>query len=102
MGMSYDEYWKQDPYLVVYYREKFKEEQKNQNRLLWLQGAYFYEAITVAMSNAFGKHKQKYSEKPYDVFEKTEKEKRIEAKEARDRLVKRLQAFKDAWDRNNQ
>lgn len=35
------------------------------NANAWLQGAYFYEAISVALSNAFSKSKITYRSTPY-------------------------------------
>ena len=41
------------------------------NYNFWLQGAYFYEAVSVALSNAFG-GKAQYSTCPYGQEEKKE------------------------------
>lgn len=65
-GMSVKEFWEDDPDLFWAYRfsyfEKIKTEQEIFNNNAWLQGAYFHEAITVALCNAFSKQKVKYSE----------------------------------------
>lgn len=74
-GMSVKEFWEDSPDLFWAYRfsyfTKIKTEQEIFNNNAWLQGAYFHEAITVALCNAFGKQKIKYSEKPYG-FERAE------------------------------
>lgn len=74
-GMSVKEFWEDDPDLFWAYRfsyyMKSKNEQEIFNNNAWLQGAYFHEAITVALCNAFSKQKVKYSEKPYG-FERAE------------------------------
>lgn len=74
-GMSVKEFWEDNPDLFWAYRfsyfTKIKTEQEIFNNNAWLQGAYFHEAITVALCNAFGKQKIKYSEKPYG-FERAE------------------------------
>lgn len=44
-GMTYEQYWYQDAYLAVIYREKFKLEREYENQKLWLQGAYVYNAL---------------------------------------------------------
>ena len=81
--MSVKEFWESDPDLFWAYRfsyfNKFKNEQQMINSKAWLQGAYFYEAISVALSNSFGKagNKLKYSEKPYN-FEESENSSKIE------------------------
>ena len=43
--MTYDQFWNQDVELVKAYREadKIKRDLKNQD--MWMQGAYYYEAL---------------------------------------------------------
>lgn len=45
IGMTYDQFWNQDVELVKAYREadKIKRDLKNQD--MWMQGAYYYEAL---------------------------------------------------------
>ena len=68
--MSAKEFWEDDPDLFWAYRfsyiNKKKQEQEEHNIHSWLQGAYFYEAISVALSNAFSKNKISYRDKPFD------------------------------------
>lgn len=68
--MSVKEFWEDDPDLFWAYRfsyiNKKKQEQEENNIHSWLQGAYFYEAISVALSNAFSKNKISYRDKPFD------------------------------------
>ena len=68
-GMSVKEFWKDNPDLFWAYRfsyyERLKEKQEIFNQNAWLQGAYFYEGISIAIGNSFGKSHQKYPEKPY-------------------------------------
>lgn len=39
----------------------------------WLQGMYFYEAVSVALCNGFSKHRAEYSAKPYSFKNNNEK-----------------------------
>lgn len=75
-GMSVKEFWEDDPDLFWAYRfsyfTKLKAEQEMFNNNAWLQGAYFHEAIIVALCNAFSKQKVKYSEKPYGFEDRAE------------------------------
>ena len=75
-GMSVKEFWEDDPDLFWAYRfsyfTKLKSEQETFNNNAWLQGAYFHEAITVALCNAFSKQKVEYSKKPYGTDTKEE------------------------------
>jgi hypothetical protein len=105
IGMSADEFWHGDPSLVVGYREAYKMKQKSLNWQLWLQGLYIYDAVSVAISNAFGKKgskKQDYFKEPISVFEKTEEEKELEAERARNKLIAQLNGWKARWDRKQQ
>ena len=79
-GMSVKEFWEDDPDLFWAYRfsyyENLKYNQELFNQQAWLQGAYFHEAVSVALCNAFSKSKHTYSDKPYDLYskEKTQEE----------------------------
>lgn len=97
MGMTPKEFWDEDVWLAVYYREAYREKLKRENELAWLQGLYNYNAFSVAIGNAFGsKHKKyKYFEKPISLY-KTEAE---IAEETKKDVVNQLTAFKRAWDR---
>lgn len=68
--MSIKEFWEDDPDLFWAYRFSYinrkKTEQEEMNIHCWLQGAYFYEAVSVALSNAFSKKKIEYRNQPYD------------------------------------
>ena len=69
--MSAKEFWEDDPDLFWAYRfsyiNKKKQEQEEANVNCWLQGAYFYEAISVALSNAFSKQQTQYRDQPFDL-----------------------------------
>lgn len=85
-GMTIKEFWEEDPNLFWIYRysylEKIDLEQKIYNHNAWLQGAYFYEAVSVALCNAFSKSKAKYPKEPYyyETSELTEEEKQKQIK----------------------
>lgn len=70
-GMSVKEFWEDNPDLFWAYRfsyyTKIQEQQKIFNNNAWLQGAYFYDAISVALNNSFGKNKIEYPKSPYGV-----------------------------------
>lgn len=94
-GMSVKEFWDDDPDLFWAYRfsyyERLKYENETFNQNAWLQGAYIYEAVQVAINNSFGKHKLAYSKYPYgtpqDEIDRREKE---EAKKQQELLVAKL------------
>lgn len=81
--MSVKEFWEDDPELFWAYRfsyiQKVKQDQEINNQVAWLQGAYFYEAISVALSNAFSKNSNlKYSQQPYCLNEQESKERQAQ------------------------
>lgn len=70
MGVPYDLYWSGDPFAVRAYMEAFQLKQEWQQDELdakaWLTGAYVHEAVSVVMSQAFGKGKNtRYPKEPY-------------------------------------
>ena len=64
MGMSYEEYWRGPLWLVKSYREAYAMRVANDEWARHRQGAYFMQALAVAMSG-FSKNKnskEKYPE----------------------------------------
>ena len=90
-GMSYDEFWYGDPIRAVAYREAHRLRIEQANQQLWLQGLYVYNAVAVAINNAFSKTKQKYIAEPVQMFPPTEEEKQAKAEETKRTLVEKTQ-----------
>ena len=68
--MSVTDFWENDPELFWAYRfsyiNKLKREAEEKNYYAWLQGAYIYEGVSIAIGNSFGKgNTHKYPEEPY-------------------------------------
>lgn len=99
-GMTPEQYWNGDPYLAVAYRKLHKLRVQQRNEELWLQGLYNLDALSVALNNAFSKKKAKYMERPLQIFPKTEDEKKREIEETRRKFVARLDALKQAFEKN--
>ena len=77
--MTYEQFWRGDPWLAKYYREAYVERRKEENRRDWLQGAYIYNAVATAIGNAFRKKGAKtanYVEEPFQIFPLSEAEAR--------------------------
>ena len=70
-GMSIKDFWENDPELFWAYRfsyiNKLKREEETFNYNAWLQGLYFFEGVSIALANGFGKSKLKYPEMPYGM-----------------------------------
>lgn len=85
-GMSYQDYWDGDVLAHRMYRKAKRERVLAENRMMWLQGMYFYEALLDAgrYIKAFSKSKPApYPDKPYDLF--AEERRRRELKEQREK-----------------
>lgn len=69
--MSIKDFWENDPELFWAYRfsyvNKLKRKNEEKNYNAWLQGLYFFEGVSIALSNSFGKGNYKYPELPYGV-----------------------------------
>ena len=73
IGMSYYDYWDGDNCIAKYYRKIDKYNKDRKNYELWLQGAYFYEAILDASPtlNSFSKKNTPfpYRSSPFPITE---------------------------------
>ena len=71
LGMTYDEYYRQDHTLVADYRIAYKRKMEQKNQDMWLQGAYVYEAIrrVAPLLIPFNEHPQEapYLDKPFPM-----------------------------------
>lgn len=102
IGVPYEEFWYGDYCRLKYYVESHNYKKKMQNEMLWLQGMYDFDAFGTVMSR-FGaslsgkRSKAQYAQKPYDVVEKSEREKALEIEEKRKRVIANLSAVANAW-----
>lgn len=94
--MSPDDYWHGDPELMGAYRKAYRIEKEERNWEMWLQGYYFYIAISTVVQNALGGSKSKpaeYPKEPLPIFPPTEEEKRQAEEEAKEALIQKLNRF---------
>lgn len=81
MGMTFQQYWCDDPCLVIAYRKAYEMKREYDNSLLWLQGKYFYDAL-VAVAPRFNslkpKRPDKYVQEPYPISEAMQQRQEIE------------------------
>jgi hypothetical protein len=97
--MTAKEYWHGNPWLAKGFRDAYDLKRKEKNQVLWLQGMYIYEAFAVVLSNAFaekGSTPKHYATEPYDIFPKTEEERRADE----DRELRKMVAQLNAWERS--
>lgn len=103
IGMTYEQYWYGDPWLVVSYHRAERMRLRRRNEMLWLQGMYFYEAICDASPLLHPNAKRgtkaiPYREKPYPLTDEQtaeEREEREEREGKNDRL--RAELFFKNW-----
>lgn len=95
-GMSPADYWDGDVTYVKGYREVLERRREWQNQMLWMQGLYFYNALTAVMPALSIKSKstniEPYLEKPFPITERSVREER-EQKE-KDQYEKNLSFMK--------
>lgn len=85
--------------MVRAYRQKHLLLRQQMNEELWLEGIYLSRAFGVVLHNAFDKHKEKYFDKPLDIFEKTDAEVEEEQRKKRKAVIAYLQQWKNDADR---
>ena len=92
-GMTWEQYWFGDPWMVRDYQDAYILKRRMHNEDMWVQGFYNYTAFQAVLATAFGKTRVKYVEKPYDIFPKTEMEKKQEKVETKRKLIKFLNSL---------
>jgi hypothetical protein len=113
--MSTNEFWRENPNSFWAYRFSFINKQKRDaekdNERAWLQGLYFYNAISISLSNMWCKDeskKQTYIKEPIDFSPKKIKsrdeiikEKKIEVEnDIRERMKKTQELLKKVGGKN--
>ena len=101
-GMTYDQFWDGDVEMHMMYRKAMRQKVIAQNRMMWLQGMYIYEALldVARYSKAFSKAKPApYRDAPYDLFadERRRKEER-EKRERYENIKDKVRAFAKAFN----
>ena len=99
--MTEQQFWHGDPWLAKYYRKAHDLKRQERNQELWMQGLYVYDAFAVVLSNAFGKKggkKIKYLEKPFDITEKSEEQKKRDEIKQQNQIIANLNSLKINWD----
>ena len=78
-GMSYDEFWYEDAYRTKFYLDSHKLKVKQKDEEMWMQGAYFYNALETALSHLFSKNsKAEYVKKPFSFKDEIQERKGME------------------------
>lgn len=81
------------------YAQKYLMVRKQKNEELWLEGIYLSRAFGVVLHNAFDKHKEKYFEKPLEIFAKTDAEIEEETRQKRLAMIVHLQTWMQKFNK---
>ena len=97
MGMTSDEYYKQDCELVIAYRKADKLKRIRANEDMWLQGLYVYQAVArvAPLLIPFAKHPQAepYLKEPIPMYEEEQTEQAKESAVENDRGIAYMKAM---------
>lgn len=97
IGMSRDEYWNQDPYIIEEYLGAYKLNREQTNWQMWLGGIYTFDAVSAVIGNIhFDKGSYtvvKPMEKPMPIFPETPEEIERKRQAAIDRFVAGLESI---------
>lgn len=109
IGMTYKEFWEEDPTMAKDYLKAFdmkqKREIRNKEWEIWKQGMYVYEALidVSPILHAFSKAKKPlpYPEKPYGLEDNDNEEEKSEQEKEQEKENERLKAtvFFNNWAR---
>lgn len=89
IGMTHEQYWDDDPWLVWTYREAHKKRMDARSQEMWLQGLYNFQALSTALGNfgnALGGKKRahktfEYMKEPIRLSPLSEEEQRAKQRE---------------------
>ena len=101
MGMSYREFWHGDYTQWKFWEEEHRQRKKAENEMLWLQGAYFYNALTAALTNAFrerGDPPASYLEEPLRITPMTEEEREAEQRKQVESFRAQLESLRGHFE----
>jgi hypothetical protein len=95
IGMSYKQFWYDDPKLVVAYRKADEIRRRRMNEELWLSGIYTADALSATVGNMFTKgQKYQYPSEPKpitqsEIEERREREERLKMERIKARFTAR-------------
>lgn len=107
MGMTWEQFWEQDCFLVKAYRKAWEIRQEHENQMAWLYGMYIYDALnsTPIIVSGFAKgnqqHRKTYPEKPYELgITKKKKSPAEMEKERKQEALEKMKAFAERFNEN--
>lgn len=108
IGMTDDQYWERDPYLVQDYYKAHLLAVEQRNQEMYMQGLYNFKAFKAVIENfnyglggKKGKRPEGYFTEPIRITPLTESEKRIKAEKDRKKLISSLTAWEKTWNKQH-
>ena len=84
MGMTWSQFWLDEPELVIAYRKAELIRKRRKNEELWLEGIYMTEALSATVGNMFSKgQKHPYPAEPFPLTAEEQHERREREEKAR-------------------
>lgn len=89
VGMTYEQFWDNDPSLVIAYRKADEIRRRRMNEELWLGGIYTSKALASTVGNMFTKgQKYQYPSEPEPITVSEQEERRERERKARMEKIK--------------
>lgn len=89
MGMTWCQFWEDDPKLAAWYRKADDMRRRRKNQELWLEGVYMMNALSATVGNMFSKgSKHQYPEEPLAITVEEQAERREREEKARMERIK--------------
>jgi hypothetical protein len=84
MGMTYEQFWDGDVWMVKAFRQADAIRRRRKNEELWLEGVYMAEALSATVGNMFSKgNKHKYPSEPIPITAEEQKARREKEEKAK-------------------
>lgn len=95
-GMSTSDFWEEEPTMMWAYQKSYidkkKIEAETSNFNAWLQGVYFFQAVSISLYNNLGRNKstiKTYPKEPYNLFKDPEELRKEEILETEAKIRER-------------
>ena len=89
IGMTYSQFWDDDPNLVKVYRKADALARSRANEQLWLAGVYMSEALLSTVGNMFSKRsKHQYPSEPFPITVEDQQERKEREEKAKMERIK--------------
>lgn len=97
--MTYDQFWRDDPWIAKVYREAQEIRERRENYSAWRNGFYTLSALNASVGNMFrkkGSKPIKYIDRPIPLTQKEKDEQELQRQyEAQERIKRMMFALSE-------